>query len=102
VLDAARGNQHRPERPVAPDDGLDRWISDLRGHVERGDLMELPPFDIGDGTLCLPGEITVRSMLADLKDLDDPVGSWNGDIGWRDERRNRLFGDLRRLRELLG
>ena len=87
---------------MAPDDDLDRWISDLRGHVERGDLIELPPFDIGDGTLCLPGETTVWTMLADLKDLDDPHGSAARDPDWHDGRWRDLRADFLRLRELLG
>ena len=86
---------------MAGDDGLDRWIHDLRGHVERGDLVELPPFDIGDGTACLPGEITVRTMLADLDHLDGlpPVTRESLDFP---DRRGALLEDFRRLRALLG
>ncbi len=53
------------------DDGLDRWIRDLRGHLERGDLAGIGPVDIGDSTGGLPGELTIRIMLADLDHLDD-------------------------------
>ena len=84
------------------DDGLDRWISDLRGHLERGDLMELPSFELGHGTGHLPGETTVRIMLADLDDLADPLGSTARDPGWRDQRRRERLKDFRRLRALLG
>jgi hypothetical protein len=88
--------------PVAPDDGLDGWIRGLRDHLARGDLVTLKPFDLGYGTMQLPGETTLRIMLADLSDLDDPLGSWGGDAAWRDERRHRLRDDFTRLRALLG
>ena len=84
------------------DDGLDRWFSDLRGHLERGDLMELPPFEFGHGTGHLPGETTVRIMLADLADLDDPLGSAAREPGGRDQRRRELLEDFQWLRALLG
>jgi hypothetical protein len=87
---------------VASDDSLDRWIRDLRDHLARGDLATLEPFDLGDGTTPLPGETTLRIMLADFSDLNDPVGSWNGDVAWREERRRRLRYDFTRLRALLG
>lgn len=85
---------------MAPDD-LDRWIDDLRGHAERGDLLELPPFNVGDGTLVLPGETTVRIMLADLDHLD---GLPSAAREWLDlpNRRGALLDAFRRLRELLG
>jgi hypothetical protein len=86
---------------MSTSDGLDRWIGDLRDDVERGDLMELPPFDLGDGTTCLPGEVTVRCMLADLGDLDATRGSAARDPAWREERRRRLLDDFRRFRVLL-
>ena len=87
---------------MAPDESLDRWIRDLRGHLARGDLATLKPFDLGDGTLRLPGETTLRIMLADLQDLDDPVGSAARDPGWRDERCSQLLDQFARLRVLLG
>jgi hypothetical protein len=87
---------------MVSDDDLDRWIRDLRTHLDCGDLARLSPFDIGDGTARLPGEITVRIMLADLADLNDPEGGWGGDAAWRDERRRGLLDDFGRLRELLG
>ena len=84
------------------DDGLTHWISDLRGHLERGALMELPPFELGHGTRRLPGETTVRVMLADLDDLEDPAGSAARDAGWRARRRLSLLLDFEQLRALLG
>jgi len=81
---------------------LNRWIRDLRDHLARGALMELPPFDLGHGTTCLPGETTIRIMLSDQADLDDPAGSAARDPAWRDERRRGLLDDFTRLRELIG
>jgi hypothetical protein len=87
---------------MPPAEALARWISDLRGHLERGALMELPPFELGHGTRCLPGETTVRIMLADLDDLEDPEGSAARDRTWRGMRLGRLLADFRWLRGLLG
>ena len=84
------------------DADLDRWIGDLRGHLERGALMELPPVELGHGTGHLPGEQTVRIMLADHVDLADPAGSAASDPVWREQRRCALRDDFRRLRALLG
>ena len=78
------------------------WISDLRDHLWRGALMELLPFDLGDGTRRLPGETTVRIMLADLDDLADPAGSASHDPAWHRQRLCELRDDFGRLRELLG
>jgi hypothetical protein len=85
-----------------PDESLDRWIGGLSGRLERGELTHVGRFDLGDGTLCLPGETTVRSMLADLEDLEDPAGSAASDPAWRWERFCDLRDDFRRLRELIG
>jgi hypothetical protein len=86
---------------MTPEDGLDHWIGGLRDHLERGALMELPPFELGHGTGRLPGETTVRVMLADLADLDDPAGSGARDPVRRRERLGGLRDDFRRLRKLL-
>jgi len=86
---------------MSPDDDLTRWIRDLRGYLEIGGLMELAPFELGHGTRHFPGETTVRIMLSDLADLDNPAGSWGGDTVWRLERWCVLLADFRRLREML-
>jgi hypothetical protein len=86
---------------MVPDDGLDRWIRDLRAHLEGGDLAGLRPIELGHGTRCLSTETTIRIMLADLTDLDDPLGSAARDPDWRDERRCALRWDFRRLRKLI-
>jgi hypothetical protein len=83
-------------------DDLARWISDLRDRLSRGTLMELPPLDLGHGTRRLPGETTVRVMLADFDDLDDPAGSASHDPAWHRQRLCELRDDFRRLRALLG
>ena len=87
---------------VAPDDGLARWIRDLRGHLGRGDLAGIRPIELGYGTQHLAGETTIRVMLNDLDDLNDPAGSAAADPVWRQERLCALRDDFRRLRELLG
>ena len=88
---------------MSPDDALGRWIRDLRIRLARGDLVGLDPFDIGDGTGTLPAERTVRIMLADLDDLDDPEGSTRDGHGADQETRRRaILNDFRRLRVLLG
>ena len=84
------------------DDGLDRWIGDLRARLANGDLSDLLPVELGHGTRHLPAETTIRVMLADLDDLDDPAGSGANDPEWRSTRRLALCKDFRRLRELLG
>lgn len=86
---------------MAPDNDLSRWIGDLSGHLQRGALMELPPFELGHGTWRLAGETTIRIMFSDLADLNAPSGSAASDPVWRQERLCRLYHDFRRLRELL-
>jgi len=78
------------------------WIDGLRDRLERGDLAGLPPVQLGHGTQHLAGETTVRIMLADLADLEDPAGSAARDPVWRRERRCHLFAEFRWLRELIG
>jgi hypothetical protein len=88
---------------VATDEGLGPWIRDLRGRVARGDLITLPPVDLGYGTGNMPADLTIRIMLADLDDLDDPEGSSRDGHGADHEARRRaLLDDFMRLRELLG
>jgi hypothetical protein len=84
------------------DDGLGRWLDDLRHRVARGDLSHLRPIELGHGTRRLPTDVTVRTMLSDLDDLDDPNGSAARNPAWRAERLSVLLNDLRRVRDLLG
>jgi hypothetical protein len=87
---------------VPPDDDLERWIDDLRARHERGELADTGPIDLGYDTGHFPGETTVRIMLSDLDDLNDPTGSAAGDPAWHRHRLDGLRGDFERLRELLG
>src|SRR5690242_1234793 len=85
-------------RFLVPDGGLDRWIDGLHDRLDHGGLDGLGSIDLGDGTGHLPGNTTIRVMLADLADLDDPDGSAVRDPAWREERRDHLLDDFCRLR----
>jgi hypothetical protein len=84
------------------DDALVPWIHALRARLKRGDLADLGPIELGHGTGRLPGEVTIRTMLADLADLADPHGSAASDPCWRQERLCGLSDDFERLRALIG
>jgi hypothetical protein len=86
---------------MSEDGRLTDWIDALRGRLAQGDLAGLGPIDVGDGTGHLSGEITIRVLLADLDDLDDPDGSWRVG-GARAERRRDLDAAFGRLRALIG
>jgi hypothetical protein len=58
-------------RAATPTDAFMAWIAELRARLNRGDLAQLPPVDIGHGTDILPTEHTVRIMLADQDHFDD-------------------------------
>jgi hypothetical protein len=45
------------------DDGLGRWIDDLRVRLHHGDLAGIGTVDVRDGTGSLPGE-TVIDVIA--------------------------------------
>ena len=81
-------------------EGVMTWIEDLRGRLERGELADLLPSDLGDGALAT-GELTVRVMLADLDHLD-----WLADHGFETAslptRRRGLMADFDRLHALIG
>jgi hypothetical protein len=79
---------------------LERWIDGLRGRLERGDLADLEPFDVGDGTGHLPAEHTIRLMLAELDDLHLPPYP-NDQRGNVQQRLGELLNRFRRLRKLL-
>jgi hypothetical protein len=82
-------------------DPLDRWIAVLRDRLACGELDNLAPVDIGDGTGRMPGEYTVRIMLADLDHLSAPPSA-NDERDNVPERLAWLLDDFRRLREMLG
>ncbi len=85
---------------MATDDGLERWIDDLRDRLKDGGLALLDPIDLGDRTHVLPGERTVEIMLADLVDIEslllDAPTSPHLDV-----RRRHLLNDFRRIRDLI-
>jgi hypothetical protein len=87
------------EQPSDP--GLDAWINDLHGRLERDELANASPFDLGDGTGDWPAALTVRIMLADLDHYDmlEPVQRLQPAVG---ARRRALLDDFRRLRNVLG
>ena len=86
---------------MAPEDGLARWIRDLRDCLVRGGLATVAPVDIGHGTPNLPTEHLVRIMLADLDGYDDMTpAEVNAPVNVA--RRVGLLGDFRMLRILIG
>jgi hypothetical protein len=87
------------EQPTDP--ALAAWITDLHGRLERDELANAAPFDLGDGTGGWPAALTVRIMLADLDHyaMLEPVQRLQPAIG---ARRLALLNDFRRLRDVLG
>ena len=54
-----------------PSDGeFCAWIRALRDRLDRGELAEHPPVDVGYGTRAMPAERTIRIMLADLDSFE--------------------------------
>ena len=88
-------------RAVIPSDDLMAWITELRARLERGDLAQLPPVDIGHGTNVLPVQDTVRIMLADLDDFEDMTPDEANDPV-NVARRDVLLTNFRILRTLIG
>jgi hypothetical protein len=99
---------HAPCRLTRPDPRLRRlggeiygWTVQLRERLATGELASLAPFDLGDGTEWLPGERTVRTMLADVDHFGLlPSGlleTWPYVLRWYE-----LLGDFRRLRAPIG
>jgi hypothetical protein len=83
------------------DGDLAAWIDALHGRLERGDLADLGPVEIGYGTKALPAELAIRIKLADLDGFDDlALAACSSAEHVR--CRQGLLDDFRRLRELLG
>ena len=78
---------------------LTGWITDLRAHLDRGELATLAPVDLGYGMM--PAERIVRIMLADLDDLAD-LAPDEADAPGNIVRRASLFADFYVLRSVLG
>ena len=58
-------------RDLPPDDELAAWIANVRIRLDRGDLATIGPIDVGHGTDILPGQDTIRIMLAELDEFDE-------------------------------
>ena len=80
---------------------LNHWIGNLRERLAHGELTDLDPFDLGDGTGTLPGRTTVKIMLADLDHLEQLPATVHGPRT-PFARLHDLFRDFTRLRELIG
>jgi hypothetical protein len=85
---------------VSVDDDLCRWIHDLRGRVERGELADHSPVDVGYGTATMSAERAAKIMLADLDSFDD-LSVADRSSSEHTRRRQGLLDDFRRLRELI-
>ena len=81
-------------------DPLKAWIGTLRDRLGRDGLAHVAPFDLGDGTGGMPGERTIRIMLADLDHLD-ALPPEARDLSENRERRRALLEDFRRLRAVI-
>ena len=88
-------------RDFPSDDELAAWIGDLRARLDRGDLAQLGPVDVGHGTDILPAQDTVRIMLADLDDFEDMTPDEATDPV-NVARRDVLLTSFRILRTLIG
>lgn len=70
--------------PSSPDivaDGLDAWITSLRARLTHGELGDLGPMTLSDGTK-LPAELAAKLMLNDLNQSHDETrGRRTGDHG---------------------
>ena len=83
------------------DGDLAARIDALRGRLERGELADLGPVDIGYGTKTLPAELAIRIKLADLDSFDDlALAACSSAEHVR--RRQGLLDDFRRLCVLIG
>jgi hypothetical protein len=83
------------------DDQLTRWINDLRVRLASGDLDDLAPFDLGDGSGGLSGIQTVRIMLADLDHLNDQLAVPYPSVSLA-IRHRLLIDKFQQLRDLFG
>jgi hypothetical protein len=86
---------------MQPTVDLSRWIGTLPGRLARGELANLEPFDLGDGTGTLPGQTTIRIMLADLDHIEQLPSNVH-EPRTPFARLHDLHRDFRRLRELIG
>ena len=83
-----------------PADDLAAFIADLRGRLERGELADRPPINLGNGLVLRDVELAVWIMLADV----DRYAAMPPELRRRPviaARRRLLADNLRRLRERL-
>jgi hypothetical protein len=80
---------------------LNHWIGTLPDRLARGEFANLAPFNLGDGTGTLPGQTTIRIMLADLDHLEQ-LPATTHEPRTTFVRLHDLFRDFTRLRELIG
>ena len=84
-----------------PADGLAAFIADLRGRLERSELADHPPIDLGNALTLSHVERAVRRTLQDVEMFRamDPA---ERALPHCRARRVYLADKLRRLRERLG
>ena len=82
-------------------DDFGRWLAQLRERVACGNLVDVGPVHIHDGSRNLPMELLVRTMIADLDHLNalPPDGPDRASV---QRRQQMLLRDFRRLREQIG
>ena len=82
-------------------DELTAWIEELRGRLDRGELDDRDPIDLGRGGVLPSAELAAKVMLADLDHYDDLTLEQRRDPLTL-ARRQLLQDDLRRLKEQIG
>jgi hypothetical protein len=84
-----------------PADGLAAFIADLRGRLERGELADHPPIDLGNALTLSHVERAVRRTLQDVEIFRAMDPAERALPHFR-ARRWALADDLQRVRERLG
>jgi len=81
-------------------DGDAKWIDALRYSLDRGLLIGIRPFKIGDGSMTMSAESIVRIMLADLDRFNDlsPEDRPGAD---HEACRRELLNNLKQIHEMI-
>src|SRR5690242_20532938 len=82
------------------DDSTEAWLEDLRSRLERGELHDIGPVDLGDGFELTGGEVAVREMFSALDRYGQLPHEWHEDPGTV-ARIRLLRRDLDRVRARL-